>query len=268
MLKVLSVGEGLRDGAMQDIFSSHCKAVNFIQQQQVLTVCCRELCPGYYRVVLDAPDVSFVQSLRYAGGQVLINNQPCQMGEAKRYRVPDFKAELSVHQICHRLSECFHIFRSSSPEISVNSLTLSDQSAGFAHALSTSYRDGLQYFKQGNYSSAVKCFKGRGFGLTPGGDDFLAGYIMGLAFKQRVQKKDLSEILDLLVYESLSENCLTNTFILQARALHPDLDWADFLQSLGSKNMNPQEPMSRIFRHGASSGYDTLSGFFAAWEII
>jgi hypothetical protein len=77
----------------------------------------------------------------------------------------------------------------------------------------------------------------------------------------------LSEIKDLLLYESLSENYLSNTFLLQAYPQKPDRDWADFLLALETQT-NPQAAMLKITSHGATSGYDTLSGFYAAWEIL
>jgi len=206
--------------------------------------------------------------MHFTEGQLEINGQPCSMAEAQRYEVPCFRTELGIREISRRLKQCFDIFRDSSPAHSVYALIHFGQDSGFAGALSADFRAGRDYLRQANYKMAVKCFKAKGFGFTPGGDDFLAGYILGLSFIQKVEQKDLSGVLDLLFYASLSENYLVNTFMIQSRHLKPDQDWADFLMSLVIEMQNPREALCKILKHGASSGYDTLSGFFAAWEII
>jgi hypothetical protein len=268
--KVIWLGAGIPDGLYNELFGSHRKAVNLAFGRQVISICNRDLCPGPFRIVLDLEDVSEVRQLSIRYGEIVLNDVVCASADAAIYRVPDFRRVLAQAEFDRRLESVFQLFQQRLPAQCIASLLKNEGSspACFDAALGTLYRKGVQHFAQGDYAGGVSCFKGRGFGLTPGGDDFLSGFMLGLAYQQIRQKKSLSEIMDLLFYESLSENLLSNTFLTQAYRLQPDRDWAEFLLALESQTASLPELMARICAIGATSGYDTLSGFFAAWEML
>lgn len=268
--KVIWLGAGIPDGLYDELFSSHRKAVNLAFGRQVISICNRDLCPGPFRIVLDLEDVSDVRKFSIRKGDIMLNDVVCASAETAIYRVPHFRRVLAQAEFELRLESAFRLFQQRLPAQCIASLLKIEVSspASFDAALGTLYRKGVQNFGQGDFSGGVSCFKGRGFGLTPGGDDFLAGFMLGLAYRQIRQKKSLSEIMDMLFYESLSENLLSNTFLTQAYRLLPDRDWAEFLLALESQTTNLPQYLARICAIGATSGYDTLSGFFAAWEML
>jgi hypothetical protein len=267
--RILSIGEGVSCGTFKDIYSSHAKAVNFIWQRQVISLCSKALCQGYFRIILDCDDVSYVHNVTIYEGFLKLNDEVISTEGSTLYTVPDFAGTLDNPLLEQQIRPCLDLLLKLLPPLSVGALLSADSNPehGFDQALSKSYKLGLWLLKQAEFSQAVRCFKGKGYGLTPGGDDFLAGFTLGVAIKQHSEKKSLSEIMDLLLYESLSENYLANTFLLQAYHLKPDQDWADFLLTLETSGDAPAA-MQRICSQGATSGYDTLCGFFAAWETI
>lgn len=55
--------------------------------------------------------------------------------------------------------------------------------------------------------------KGLGFGLTPSGDDFLGGYLLGMNIVERLIGKKLSKIKNEIRAAALGKNAISNTFI-------------------------------------------------------
>jgi len=268
--RVVSIGEDVPEGVYYKIFSSHCKAVNFIWQNQVFSVCCRTLSQGPYRIVVDTDDVSSILSVCYENGSIKLNDQPCDTSGMVKFSVPAFVPQLTSPTRKARIEDSRRFLVRHLPPQSVGFLlrTSNPGKQTFDQALGSLYQRGLDHFESGEYALGVKCFKGRGYGFTPGGDDFLAGFMLGAAWIQHLQKKRLSEIMAILLYESLSDNCLTNTFLLQAYHLKPDQVWVDFLLALESDSGILQDLILDIASSGATSGYDTLSGFYSAWEIL
>ncbi|MCD8481083.1 MAG: DUF2877 domain-containing protein [Candidatus Cloacimonetes bacterium] len=267
--KVLSIGSGIPQGTFTDIFSRHAKAINFIWQRQVISLCSKALCPGHYRIILDCEELSQVHSIAIIDDLIKINGDVLSRKSCSHYQAPVFGEALDNPLLLQQLQNCRDTLSEQWPPLCVGALLSSgsEPQHGFDLALSIKYNEGLKHLADGEFSKAIRCFKGKGYGLTPGGDDFLAGLTLGLAYRQRVEKKSLSEILDLLLFESLSENYLANTFLRQAYDLQPDQDWTDFLLALETSG-DVTRAMQRICGQGATSGYDALCGFFAAWEMI
>lgn len=269
-LQAISIGAMIPAGNYGKVFSSHTKAVNFIYKNQVITICSRHICAGPFRIVLSESDVSALDSFSLQHGILQIAGQVCNTSTANIYQINCLQPVLDAQMRRIRIKKCFLHYVNKVPPFGVGALLRAEEGnlKGFELALAKSYKQGQKLFSEENYSEGIKCFKGKGYGLTPGGDDFLAGYILGLAYRQTMGKKDLSEILAVLLYESLSENYLSNTFLIQAAQLLPNRDWLDFFEALESNTKDPLPFMQQISALGASSGYDTLSGFFAAWEMI
>lgn len=115
----------------------------------------------------------------------------------------------------------------------------------------------------------AKHFIGRGKGLTPGGDDFIIGYMMILYMLRReefdrwklVVPKLLSQIkttdVSLNYYRAMFEGYVSEQFHEFSRNLFYELD-----------EMKAQGFIDNILAYGSSSGYDTLLGIYIALDRI
>ena len=59
--------------------------------------------------------------------------------------------------------------------------------------------------------------KGTGIGLTPAGDDFIAGLLWGLHFNEYRTKKNLMLLKDAVYNAAKGSNPLTNSFLFNAK---------------------------------------------------
>lgn len=72
---------------------------------------------------------------------------------------------------------------------------------------------GWQEIIKCNYEQGIRLIKGTGYGFTPGGDDFISGYLSGLYLSNRAFGKDVSKIQEAVYKESKTENIVSNNFI-------------------------------------------------------
>jgi hypothetical protein len=132
---------------------------------------------------------------------------------------------------------------------------------------------------------AVCNLLGLGPGLTPAGDDWLAGWLLGQHLGGDLREPALSQpkglpYLEGLIAEIAAERTttLSRAFLECAAAGEADEAWHELLDALAEepanrqigKSANPQisSLIEFILRHGATSGAAMLAGFFSAVEML
>lgn len=126
--------------------------------------------------------------------------------------------------------------------------------------------------------AAITALCGLGPGLTPAGDDWLAGWLLG-----RRLTSDLSDPTGLANLSSLvtevaatRTTTLSRAFLAAAAAGEADAAWHELLDALAGKAANQHinettrqrnnKAAASILRHGATSGAAMLAGFFTTIE--
>lgn len=110
--------------------------------------------------------------------------------------------------------------------------------------------------------TAVASLAGLGPGLTPAGDDFLLGMLLGLwATRPAVE---VGEIADMVVKTAVSRTTqLSAAWLKAAAAGEATLPWHDLAKAMQS-GFGWQQPFNQILDTGATSGIAALMGFSAA----
>jgi hypothetical protein len=138
------------------------------------------------------------------------------------------------------------------------------------HGLLTAYRlrdlDRIQL--------CARQLAGLGPGLTPAGDDWLGGWLVGLYVLaamtpngEAVQSLPVAAVGRTVVNAAAGRTTGLSLAYLctAARGAVPRI-WHDFLYALADADPDPvQRCAGKIMRHGATSGSDTLAGFLAAF---
>ncbi len=129
-----------------------------------------------------------------------------------------------------------------------------------------------QAWQRGAWSElprAMECLCGLGPGLTPAGDDWLAGWLLG----QRLAPNPMpSRALPdhILGFAAARTTVLACAFLACAAAGEADETWHALLAALaGDPTIAPSiaRPIAGILSCGASSGAAMLAGFFAGLEL-
>lgn len=141
--------------------------------------------------------------------------------------------------------------------------------------------DGLQKaYRNGNLSwieAFARRLAGLGPGLTPAGDDWLGGWLLGLrAANTLTTEADRQSALPLeTVAEAVLKGASGQTTALSLAMLRTAADgqapepWHELVRSMANADPVPvREASSHILRQGATSGADALAGFLAACGAV
>lgn len=266
--KVLSIGWMIPPGEYCEIHSIHKRVVNFKAQGGILSICARDIAPGPLRIILDAELVDDVYTFRFCENELRVNDATIEVAQECVFRNVDFQAASDMELIKEQLQRSRNIYEREASTDSIYGILKKTSIKGFERGLADSFRRGMDKLRVGDYIAGVNCFKRKGIGLTPSGDDFLCGFMLAMAWLNRTQKKRLSEIHYAILCESLSDNVLMNTFLQQAHALLLNQDWEEFLRNLTIAGTDLNGSVRQLLSHGASSGADELCGFFFACEVF
>jgi len=116
-------------------------------------------------------------------------------------------------------------------------------------------------------ASGVKMIAGCGFGLTPSGDDFICGMLVGLHVADQVRGNDFSTTREAVYRAAETKNFLSRTFLSLAYEGSVDARLKALLRALawGDPAMTRQCAESAI-SVGETSGADTLTGLYMTLE--
>ncbi len=137
--------------------------------------------------------------------------------------------------------------------------------------------DAAAHLMTGKFTEGVKKLKGTGFGLTPGGDDFIAGLMVGLHVTQTLCNFSCycSAHLPVTVEEIFqiaeSDNFFSNRFLLYARDGHLFQHFNHLLTALFTAQSSDnaiKAVTQKLYDVGETSGADMCAGFIFCMNLF
>ncbi len=135
-----------------------------------------------------------------------------------------------------------------------------DFTGGFDILFSNKAREAAECLILGKFAEGVGLLKSSGRGLSPAGDDFIAGLLLGVHFNASLSGKNLSGLVNSMYGEALGSNLLVNAFLFHAKEGNYFGLFKNFVFSLPQtkKTLNG---LIKLLSVGATSGADLLSGY-------
>ena len=144
--------------------------------------------------------------------------------------------------------------------------------------------DALSRYPFRNPQSAIRNLIGLGPGLTPAGDDWLAGWLLGLRLEEDWGVRSAADLV--LTAAETRTTLLSRAFLACAAAGEMDANWHALLDALAGKpttnlpiypsthppiyqftNLPIYQSTLTILAHGATSGAAMLMGFVAGIDV-
>lgn len=144
----------------------------------------------------------------------------------------------------------------------IGSVQKAAATSGFAAEMAKVLRAGAAEFQQGDLFVGARTMRGCGFGLTPSGDDFIAGFLAGMAAFESLGGRRSATERAAIVKVALGDNELSNHFLRLAAdgALFGSL--RDTVSgTLTGALKSALAGAARLLRVGETSGADMLMGF-------
>jgi hypothetical protein len=135
---------------------------------------------------------------------------------------------------------------------------------GFEQTFTEQIQHGVQEIFAGKLLTGIRRLKGCGPGLTPAGDDFVAGYLIALRVVEKLRGQNLEPTRNAIFRAARGNNLFSNTFLDLARRGLLFGRMKDLLRALVSSSC--QNAVCRaaqaLFTVGETSGADLATGLF------
>ncbi len=132
---------------------------------------------------------------------------------------------------------------------------------GVERAFTRRIARGVEQVFGGSLLPGIRLLKGCGLGLTPAGDDFIAGFLIGLHGLERLCGQDHRPTIDAVFRAARGSNIFSNTFLDLARQGLVFGRMKDLLQSLVSgTHGSVRKAAKALFAIGETSGADLATG--------
>lgn len=131
----------------------------------------------------------------------------------------------------------------------------------------TRLRQGISSLREGSLQSGLRLLSGCGPGLTPSGDDFIAGWLVGLHSSVSLFGYCHASTIQSIRSNISSGNPIVENLIACSSEGAVSQPMRSLLTALCSIDIAAIEPaVARVCRCGASSGADYLAGFLFAFD--
>jgi hypothetical protein len=273
---VLSYGDRLETDTYK-LHSSFSKAKNFINGNSLISLVSKEAGNGPVNIVLNKVEDIKCKHLAIADDFVEFCDTRHYFTELDMYNSRISFTRVDIAVLNKNLSIVSEIIKKESPEKSLVFLIDSRREKHFSSSFDKNlvYRllKGWDAFCEKNYLKGTAMFKGTGYGFTPSGDDFLAGFLTGLYLKSLVGKDtDLNESVDdvrKMVYrEGRTGNVICDNYLRFAyEGCFYEKTKNLLLSFLGKDETALKNDTYRMIRYGETSGADFATGIICALKF-
>lgn len=254
------------------LHSQYNSVVNFVDNRDEIVYVTNEMEKmAANAIFVPFSNLEHINSLQIEDEYLFLGRMELQQSAMQTY-----KAKINFNQIDLETTEtsllsvydCFgSLFSTDSLAFLLKAECNNDQKdpLGFKEAFFQNSILAYQLIRNGDVLKGIEKLRGTGFGLTPSGDDFIAGILLGLHFNEAKYRIKLDKLRDDIYSTSLSENIFTNSFLKQAYLGNHFWGIKNFLHLNPIENeVEYTEGLKKILSIGSTSGADFLTGYITA----
>ena len=269
MIELLSFGDKLDIGKYQ-VHSRFEKVINLVSGESLVSIVKEEIGRGPLNIILGNLDLTEVKALTISHDFLEINRSKIELNPARRYcsrlNLSEKPGAWNRYANLTYFKECLVEY---SPAKSLAVILDPKREREFTSSVE---KEMLDLFKNslgcsfGHYSlNNVAQLKGCGFGLTPSGDDLIAGAITGFHVIQRLENKDLWEKINYLYNAAKGTNMIVNAMLRCAHDGYLIETYHRLLDAVFYRDRAAiREQTKRLIQIGETSGADWGVGLYMA----
>jgi hypothetical protein len=266
---LLSIGDQVVPGCYA-LHSRFARAVNFTNGRTLLSLVDDSVGAGPLNIVI--PDLRSDGTLKQASqvcidaGMLIIGNRQLGFNENQRYcsefTIRDWSPACFWQNLSFFRQLAAEVSAASSLAFLIDESRLGNFQTSFGRAFMHQITFGASEIFGGDLLKGIALLKGCGYGLTPSGDDFLAGLLIALNVLQQTDRQDFRNTLEAVYYAALGDNIVSNTFLDLARRGLVFERMRDLLTALLQEGTDAvQSCGERLLDIGETSGADLATGF-------
>lgn len=267
MIRTLNIGDRVRPGEYR-VHSRFPAVVNFISGEELVSLVTQRVGAGPINIVLSGLEAARSERLSVRRTGIELDGLP--LPDAPLYDSglppaagPDRdRLESGLRELSDLICAAAH------PKSLAFLLAPRRRSlfrCGFENALAQRLQTGALAVMRGDLEQGARTLSGTGFGLTPSGDDFLAGHMWGLHARRVLWGEDRSADIARLHIPNPAANPLSRAFLRCAREGRFFARLKDMLASLIRGDTPRTAAHAReLLAAGETSGADVAVGFLVA----
>lgn len=267
--KIVQIGDGLQTGKYKP-HSCFSKVVNLKNQEGnfcFVTNNAENIAPN--GIFIEACPVEKIKSIEISDIDLIVNDDVFPFKEILVYESGIDLNLINTIVFEQRLKTIpenhLALFPENSLIFLLNRENLTFFNSSFEKAFAQNALTAAELIISGKIVDGIKKIKGTGFGLTPSGDDFIAGFLFGLHFNQKKTHKNISSLINEIYITAVGNNELVNSFLFFAKNERYFFRLKYFVILLsGENNLNISQALNMLFSMGATSGADFLTGYIFA----
>jgi hypothetical protein len=267
-MNVVSIGGGVAPGRYA-LHSRFDHAVNLADGEHLVAVVDGVIGCGPLNLVVSGIDLGRVQTLDVDADAVTLIGRRIPIDPAVRYDPVLPLADVDAERLLWNAELAAALLVQLAPPRSLAFLLdpslRSEFRPGFEQAVAARIESGVDRLFAGDVAGGIATIKGVGFGLTPSGDDFVAGLLLGLRILEVAAGEDLAEIIAAIRRAARGGNLMANSLVDLAaagRAPEPMHKLAGAL--LEGEDAAVDAAVHRIVAVGHTSGADYATGLVMA----
>ena len=266
MMELFSIGDLVYDGTYR-VHSRFRRAVNFTDGTHVVTVLDCGMDAGPVNIVVRGLDSARAKTLLVERGTVTLDGARMPFDDRRVYlsgiRLDPRDGRAFLGGIAHLGAFLVQLSPEKSLAFLLDYERLWDLSEGFERNLGRHMSQCVKDILYWNRLRGVERLKGCGLGLTPAGDDFIAGFLIGLNVLGLLGVSDWSETRPSVLQAALSGNTLTDSFLYLAEEGRVFESMKLLIASLAKgSSADIRSSTERLISMGATSGADIGVGFY------
>lgn len=263
-MQIISFGDCIQNGNYQ-FHSGFDNIDNFINQNnEFISIASNDSYLAPNCIVIDDFVSGRYSEIYVNNGQLIVNNISHKLYKTLEYNTNFIYLDISTKALKGKIENFLQLNKNNFAQKSLFFLLNTENEKYFTSSFEKAYINQMKYaysiFKT-NIIDSITEFKSRGSGLTPSGDDFIAGILFALDFF--IINKN-SEFKDLIFQKALSNNVFSNNYLRFSYQSKYFKRFKDFLSAFFSESQNDINiAFAQMTSIGDTSGSDLLTGYFS-----
>ncbi|MBU4484562.1 DUF2877 domain-containing protein [bacterium] len=269
-MKILSVGDSICEGEYRLHSGFNC-AANFINKKYFLSLVNSGIGAGPINIVVKDFDFSKAKNVKVKANSVTINDELFQFSDSvifdSKLHLLNIDEERLKTNLKYLKQRVINDASDKSLAFILDELRLKNFTTKFEENLTKTILGGVNKIYLGKIEDGIKEIRGVGFGLTPSGDDFVAGFLFGLHLAECVGISDANDLIKRVRAEAKSNNPIADAFLRCAG----EGCFFDHLKRLiillcYDNDDEISRNVDNLLTIGANSGSDLLTGFITTFN--
>ncbi len=263
-LEIVSIGDLVQEGTYH-IHSRFRRVVNLTDGAALVTLAVPAIGAGPLNIVVQGLVPIGVERLRVRSGVVDVNDTSLPYDSSRIYSSRIELASVDFGVLRRQLRELEQLLVELAPPKSLAFLlagrSMSEFRPGFERTLARHAAHGVHDILGHDMLRGIERLAGCGFGLTPSGDDFIAGMLTAMTVLERTTGKSLRRMREQVLERTTSSNAVSRTLLSLAAAGRVPAGVRSLIEALGRDSQaEVRTATESVLAQGSTSGADFAVG--------